>query len=217
MKKPRTTQGGNAKGNTRNTHYLPSHCCYHCNILVDSFFRLESKLEQLLDIQIQLETKVASLREARKKQRSNDLVVHLQRELQDLRNKSMKDQERLSQLTDQLHEKEDTMVAVLELKLNASVDDTQAMGDELALRETIKTLQNTNQAFIKALSHADHIWATCEQDYKQRLTNMEIHYEAKIRRLDLDVKRLSGDLEMAKAKALIQREAAKEKVRLCSR
>lgn len=137
------------------------------------------------------------------------VMEQLEQELAAFRNKARADRQRLHLLEAQLDEKEDKMAALLELKIEGTAAENltvlkqpdvnnHAMGDvkpsdEAALRETVQTLQNTNQAFIKALSDADQIWATLEEDYNQRLMNMENHYQTKLQRVLLEVEQLSAE------------------------
>lgn len=190
--------------------------------------RLELQLLEQAETKVQLEMEneklQQSIREARRRAgRGGDLackISNLQSELEEMRNKASQDQQVLKDMEMQLEEKEEKMGALLNMKLNVPAASAKVItrqlgldfcGDdyyggestEKELRERIDTLEKTNQAFIKALSDSDQIWATQEEEYKDHIAKLEKSYEEKLEHANQEIDQLHSQLQQISAKLKI--------------
>jgi len=180
------------------------------HLILCLYSRLEIQLQDLLESKAQLETELESVKfekKSSKKKNLADIVKSLEQQINELTQKAAQDRQKMQNLVSELDEKEAKMEALLQLKLETSAEEAKAISRELgldagdcssetetSLKERIDSLEKTNQVFIKALSDADQIWATMEEDYKEKIRKMEASHESQITELNNELTRLTGEL-----------------------
>lgn len=185
--------------------------------------QLLEQSETKVQLEMEIEKLQLSMREARRRGGRGDLtckITQLQSELEELRNKASLDQQVLKNMEAQLEEKEEKMGALLKMKLSVTAADAKVItkqlgldfpnddrGDgqnsEKALRERIDTLEKTNQAFIKALSDSDQIWATQEEEYKDRIAKLEKSYQQQLENANQEINQIQSHADQISVKLKI--------------